>query len=165
MLLGPGESVLRSEYAVLLDGSGPGIVRKTAGVLYLTNHRCLFETVLSRGMVRDLVRGRDPAMMLDAPLPTLRNLSVQRPRIGKPRLLVDTGYARAAFDVLDPDEWYQALTKARQALPSPYAAPAASTHTHTTHVVERQVVKVRCRFCGSLASEVDGRCPACGAPL
>lgn len=163
MLLGPGESVLRSEYAVLVDGTGPDIVRKTAGVLYLTNHRCVFETVVSRGVVRDLVQGREASIMLDAPLPALRNLSVKRPRIGKPRILIDTGYARATFDVLDPDEWYQALTKARQALPSPYSPPATSTHT--THIVERQVVKVRCRFCGSLASEVDGRCPACGAPL
>ncbi len=163
MLLGPGESVLRSEYAVLVDGHGPGIVRKTAGVLYLTNHRCIFETAVSRGVVRDFVRGRDASIVLDAPLPTLRNLSVQRPRIGKPRILLDTGHAHATFDVLDPDAWYRAMVQARQALPSPYAPPSVATHT--THTVERQVVKVRCRFCGRLANEVDGRCPACGAPL
>lgn len=163
MLVGPGESILRSEYAVLMDGTGPAIVRKTPGVLYLTNHRCVFETLVSKGVVRDLVQGRDPTVMLDAPLPSLRNLSVQRPRLGKPRILIDTGSTRATFDVLDPEEWFQALAKARQALPSPYATPPGPTHT--THVIERQVVKVRCRFCGTLASEVDGRCPACGAPL
>ena len=164
MLLGPGESVLRSEYAVLLDGHGPGIERKTAGVLYLTNHRVLFEVAVSRGMVQDFVQGgRVATIVVEAPLPGLRNLTVQRPRIGKPRLLVDAGHARASFDVLDPDEWYRAIAQARQALPSPYAAPPVATHT--SHTVERQVVKVRCRFCGSLSNEVEGRCPTCGAPL
>lgn len=163
MLLGPGESVLRSEYAVLLDGHGPGILRRTAGVLYLTNHRCVFETAASRGVVQDLVRGRDATIVLDAPLASLRNLNVQRPRLGKPRLLIDTGHARATFDLLDPDEWYRATVQARQALPSPFVPPPPSTHT--THLVERQVVKVRCRFCGSLGDEVDRRCSTCGAPL
>jgi hypothetical protein len=158
MLLGPGESVLRSEYAVLLEGHGPGIESRTAGILYLTNHRCVFETTVSRGVVRDLVQGREATIVLDAPLPALRNLAVKHPRIGKPRIIIDAGPARAAFDVLDPDDWYRAVSQARQALPSPYATPA-------THTIERQVVKVRCRFCGSLGNEVDGRCPACGAPL
>jgi hypothetical protein len=162
MLLGPGEGVLRSEYAVLLDGHGPGIVRKSAGVLYLTNHRCLFETSISRGVVRTLVRGRDPVVLLESALPALRNVTVLRPRIGKPRLLIETRQARATFDVLDPDAWFQAVAEARQALPSPYVPPPSAI---TTHTIERQVVKVRCRFCGSLGNEVDGRCATCGAPL
>jgi hypothetical protein len=158
MLLGPGEGALRSEYAVLLDGDGPGIVRRSAGVLYLTNHRCLFETSVSRGVMRSLVQGKDSVVVLESSLPALRNIAVQRPRIGKPRLLIETAHARAAFDVLDPDAWFRAVAEARQALPSPYAPPA-------THTIERQVVKVRCRFCGNLGNEVDGRCPSCGASL
>lgn len=162
MLLGPGEGVLRSEYAVLLDGHGPGIVRRSAGVLYLTNHRCLFETSVSRGVVHTLVRGRDPLVLLESPLPALRNVAVQRPRLGKPRILIETVHARATFDVLDPDAWYHAVSEARQSLPSPYAAHPSAT---TTHTIERQVVKVRCRYCGTLGNEVDGRCVMCGAPL
>jgi hypothetical protein len=162
MLLGPGEGVLRSEYAVLLDGHGPGIIRKSTGVLYLTNHRCLFETSISRGMVHSLVRGRDTLVLLESSLPALRNVTVQRPRLGKPRILIETAHARASFDVLDPDAWFHAVAEARQALPSPYAPPVVTT---TTHTIERQVVKVRCRFCGSLGDEVDGRCAACGAAL
>ncbi|HLM91238.1 MAG TPA: hypothetical protein VK424_04200 [Thermoplasmata archaeon] len=161
MLLGPGEGVLRSEYAVLLDGHGPGIEGRSAGVLYLTNHRCLFETNVSRGVVHTLVRGRDTVVLLEGHLPGLRNVTVKRPRLGKPRLVIETSHARAAFDVLDPDAWFQAIAGARQALPSPYAPPTPSV----THTIERQVVKVRCRFCGILGNEVDGRCSACGAPL
>jgi hypothetical protein len=161
MLLGPGEGVLRSEYAVLLDGHGPGIVRRSAGVLYLTNHRCLFETSVSRGMVRSLVEGREPHIVLEAPLPGLRNVAVQRPRLGRPRLMVEAPHARATFDVLDPEAWYHAVSEARRALPSPYAPPAATS----THTIERQIVKVRCRYCGTLGNEVDGRCLACGGPL
>ncbi len=161
MLLGPGEGVLRSEYAVLLEGHGPGIEGRSTGVLYLTNHRCLFETNVSRGVVHTLVRGRDTTILLDAHLPTLRNVSVKRPRLGKPRLVIETPHARAAFDVLDPDAWFRAVAEARQALPSPYTPPAGNV----THTIERQVVKVRCRFCGLLGNEVDGRCSGCGASL
>ena len=161
MLLGPGEGVLRSEYAVLLEGQGPGIEGRSTGVLYLTNHRCLFETNVSRGVVRTLVHGRDALILLEAPLPTLKNVTVKRPRLGKPRIVIETPQARASFDVLDPEAWFHAVAEARRALPSPYA-PAAPTVTHT---IERQVVKVRCRFCGALGNEVDGRCTGCGAPL
>ena len=32
-------------------------------------------------------------------------------------------------------------------------------------VVEKTVVKVRCRYCGAMADPTAGRCPSCGAPL
>ena len=43
-------------------------------------------------------------------------------------------------------------------VPAPSAAPASMTHT-----IERQVVKVRCRYCGGLYDEVAPKCPSCGA--
>ena len=107
------------------------------------------------------MQGRDALILLEAPLPALRNVTVKRPRLGKPRIVIETVHARASFDVLDPDAWYRAVSEARQALPSPYA-PQNATVTHT---IERQVVKVRCRYCGSLGNEVDGRCSTCGAAL
>jgi hypothetical protein len=158
MLLGGGEEVLRSEYAVLLEGRSSAPLPRAEGVLYLTNHRVVFETAPSRGVVRDLVHGRETEMPVDAPLTLLRNVTVLRPRLGRPRLHLEVHRARLTFDVLDPETWRAAIADARQALPPPGGTPA-------THTIERQVVKVRCRFCGSLANEVDGRCPSCGAPL
>jgi len=160
MLLGAGETILRSEYAVLLEGQGSGVVPRSTGVLYLTNHRCVYETTPSRGVVRNLVSGREPVMVLNAALPHVHNVTVIRPRLGRVRLHLDVPGARLTFDVLDPEAWREAIAAARRALPSGHAPPVVATHT-----IERQVVKVRCRFCGTLANEVDGRCPQCGAPL
>jgi hypothetical protein len=160
MLLGGGEEILRSEYAVLLEGQGSGTIPRHVGVLYLTNHRCVYETNPSRGVVRDLVRGREPVTLFEVSLTHVHNVSVLRPRLGRPRLHLEIPRSRLTFDVLDPEAWLGAFTDARRALPSPHAPPPVATHT-----IERQVVKVRCRFCGVLANEVDGRCPSCGAPL
>jgi hypothetical protein len=160
MLLHPGEAVLRSEYAILLEGEGSPAVPRTAGVLYLSNLRCVFEVQASRGVVRNLVRGRPTVTMLDAPLGLLRNVTVLRPRLGRPRLHLEVPRAQLTFDVLAPDAWHAAIGEACHALPSPHAPPPVATHT-----IERQVVKVRCRFCGTLNDEVDRRCASCGASL
>jgi hypothetical protein len=160
MLLQPGEEILRSEYAVLLEGEGSAVMPRSEGVLYLSTLRCVFEVQPSRGVVRNLVRGRPTVTLLDAPLGFLRNVSVLHPRLGRPRLHVEVPRARMTFDVLDPDGWNDAIAEARRRLPSPHAPPAGTTHT-----IERQVVKVRCRYCGTLGNEVDGRCPSCGAAL
>lgn len=46
------------------------------------------------------------------------------------------------------------------AVPPPLINPVVLQQT-----VERQVVKVRCRYCGSLADPTDVHCPTCGATL
>jgi hypothetical protein len=160
MLLGSGEEILRSEYAVLLEGQGPGTIPRSVGVLYLTNHRCVYETNPSRGLVRNLVRGREPVTVLNAALVHIRNVSVLRPRLGRPRLHLEVHHTRLTYDVVDPEAWVHAIAETRQSVPEANPATVVATHT-----IERQVVKVRCRFCGVLANEVDGRCPSCGAPL
>ena len=50
--------------------------------------------------------------------------------------------------------------------PPPAPAPAQPAPVATqTHTIEREVVKVRCRYCGNLGYERDGKCPSCGASL
>ncbi len=158
MLLQHGESALRSAYAVLEPGGHP-TDESGPGVLYLTSHRLIFEAPDRRGIVRDLVQGRTTRTVLDASLLAVRNASVRRGRIAKPRLWIDLPGHAAAFDVLDPEGWVTAVAQAKRALPVPGSTPVA------THTIERQVVKVRCRYCGRLGNEVDGRCATCGAPL
>lgn len=158
MLLGPGESLLRSAYAVATgndDAGGP----EGAGVLYLTNQRVLFESPVGRAGVGRR-RGRETEVRFEVALHDLRNVTVRRPRIGRPRLVLEVHHARPAFDVLEPEAWMTMVAQARRALPAPGVAVVREVHT-----VERQVVKVRCRYCAALANEVDGRCPSCGAPL
>jgi len=159
MLLHSGESVLRSAYAVLEPSDG-GSPRRSAGVLYLTNRRLLFESSVSRGVVLDLVGGRETRLVLDTGLADLRNLSIRRGRIGGARLVVELFHHRPAFDVLDPESWVASIAQARRDLPS-----APSPGSGATYLIERQVVKVRCRYCGTLGNEGDPRCPSCGGPL
>jgi hypothetical protein len=159
MLLHPGEWIHRSAYAVI-EPSGGSPVRRGPGVLYLTNRRLVFEAPVSRGVVRDLVGGRDTRLVIDTALSDLRNLSIRRGRIGGPRLVVDILHHQPAFDVLDPEAWVASIAQARRELPAP-----AMPGTPPAHVIERQIVKIRCRYCGALGNEGDAGCSRCGAPL
>lgn len=158
MLLHPGESILRSAYAVVEPGGTSS--HRGPGVLYLTNRRLVFESPASRGLVRDFVGGKELRLVLDAPLAELRNVSIRRGRIRGTRLVIDLVHERPAFDVLDPDAWAAAISQARRDVPAPSVSGAPSVH-----VIERQIVKVRCRYCGTLGNEGEARCPYCGASL
>lgn len=157
MLLHSGEHLLRSAYAVVGAEDRPQGV-KGPGVLYLTSHRLVFEAPATGGVVRDLLRGRETVLVFDGSLHDISDAHVRRSRLGRTWLVVATPRAHPSFDVLDPDAWVSAIAQAKRALPPPTAVGA-------TTIIERQVVKVRCRYCGSLGSEVDGRCATCGASL
>jgi hypothetical protein len=158
MLLGHGESLLRSAYAVADGGKGTE-TPKGPGVLYVTTARIVFEAPVARSRITRRAVG-ETEIQLDVSLHDLRNVSVRRGRLAAPRLVLELGHGRPSFDVLEPEAWAGTIAQAKRALPGP-AGPAANM----VLTVERQVVKVRCRFCGSLGNEVDGRCPSCGAPL
>jgi len=159
MLLGHREVVLRSAYAVADPGDKSERPPKGPGVLYVTNQRIIFEARVPRkGLTRRSFS--ETETQLDTPLTDVRNASVRRARVGRPRLVLELPHGRPTFDVLVPDEWTASIAQAKRAMP-PLSGPA----WQTVHTIERQVVKVRCRFCGSLGNEVDGRCPSCGAPL
>lgn len=155
MLLLPGERMVRSSYAVIAPEHRPEGIRGP-GVLYLTTQRLVFEAPASRGVVRDMLRGRDSHLVFDRTLHEVTNATVRRGRVGRPMLVVQLVNGRPSFDVLQPEEWVAAIAQAKRAF-----APPGAAHL----VVERQVVKIRCRYCGNLANEVDGRCPYCGAAL
>jgi hypothetical protein len=157
MLLHSGEHVLRSAHAVLEPETRPSGV-KGPGVLYLTNRRVLFEAPASGGIVRDLLKGPETLLVFEGVLAELSDARVRRPRFGRAWLVVATPRTSVAFDVLDPETWVTAIAQAKRALP---AVPTGGGPT----VIERQVVKVRCRYCGNLGNEVDGRCASCGAAL
>jgi hypothetical protein len=158
MLLGHGESLLRSAYAVAEAPEGAG-TPKGPGVLYVTTARIVFEAPASRNRIVRRAAG-ETVIQLDVSLHEVRNVSVRRGRLVRPRLILELTGGRPAFDVLEPEAWAGTIAQAKRALPGPMGPGGGSVHT-----IERQVVKVRCRFCGALGNEVDGRCPSCGAPL
>lgn len=157
MLLGPGESLLRSAYTVAYGGDASG-APNGPGVLYVTNQRIVFEAPLG-GRIMGRRRG-ETETRLEVPLHDLKNITIRRGRIGRPRLVLELAHSRPAFDLLEPEAWVGTIAQARRAVPPSPGPGVASVYT-----IERQVVKVRCRFCGTLGNEVDGRCPSCGAPL
>jgi len=159
MLLGHGENVLRSAYAVASPGDGSDGPPKGPGVLYVTTLRVVFEAPVARSRIRRRAPG-ETETQLDTSLYELKNVAVRRGRIGRPRLVLELPHGRPSFDVLEPEGWTGTIAQAKRALPPPPGSGWGSVHT-----IERQVVKVRCRFCGALGNEVDGRCPSCGAPL
>ncbi|MGP8109492.1 MAG: hypothetical protein ACLQD9_02105 [Thermoplasmata archaeon] len=159
MLLQTGESVLRSAYAVL-DAPRDAAGGRGPGVLYLTNRRLVFESHVSRGIVRDFVGGKEARIRLDVGLHELRNVSVRKGRLGRARLVLELVDGRPTFDVLEPESWASAIAEARRELP-----PFPRGSEGVVQTIEREVVKIRCRYCGQLGNEVNGRCPTCGAPL
>jgi hypothetical protein len=159
MLLGPGESVLRSAYAVARRGDGTDDPPHGPGVLYATNQRVVFEArAVRRGIGKRSLSGSETQFELS--LYDLRNVTVRRRRVGRPWLVLEVRHLHPAFDVLEPEAWAGTLAQARRGLPPPFGPGSGSVTT-----IERQVVKVRCRYCAALGNEVDGRCPSCGAPL
>lgn len=159
MLLGHGEVMLRSAYAIAYGEVGSDGPPKGPGVLYLTNQRIVFEARVARKRI-GLRASAETEMQLDASLHELKNVTVRRGRVGRPRLVLELPRGRPSFDVLEPEAWTGTIAQAKRSLP-----PSSAPGWRTVHTIERQVVKVRCRFCGALGNEVDGRCPSCGAPL
>lgn len=95
--------------------------------------------------------------------PTRLNVNGRKARVGTERFLHEEGYVyfldKAGF-----------VSRARlKGATAPAFRSAASSIVQrpptVIHTIERQVVKIRCRHCGSLVNEVEGKCPSCGAPL
>ncbi|MCI4336726.1 MAG: hypothetical protein L3K17_05975 [Thermoplasmata archaeon] len=176
MLLRPGERGIAGELCDCNLGAG-----KVQGKLYLTDQRILYELHESPGIFQP---GR-VITHIDLGLQEIRNISVVSQLIGGPRLQLEIRGNHCTFTVQDPRGWATAIAHARAAVPPPApflhvpppppppppgggftpvvvnVAPASAT----SHTVERQVVKVRCRHCGRLSDELPGKCSGCGAPL
>ncbi|MCI4320835.1 MAG: hypothetical protein L3K18_04210 [Thermoplasmata archaeon] len=151
MLLEAGETEVRHEHVVPYRfGETTG-----RGSVYLTNRRLVIESTPSR-----LLPSGAPATVADLPLRTLTNATVgsvlRRPRY----LAVEAGNDRFRLDVVHPADWVRALKDAKATAPSAHSSAPAATHT-----IERHIVKIRCRHCGTLSDERHGRCASCGAAL
>jgi hypothetical protein len=151
MLLSGGESQVRREDVVPYRwGDTTG-----RGTLYLTSFRLVLESAPG-----SLLRTGHTETVFDLPLRDVGNVSVGVVR-GRARYIVlefPTGKLR--LDVVDPSKWFEAVAGAKASLASAHA-PAP----RTTHTVEREVVKIRCRHCGTLSDERTSRCASCGAAL
>ncbi|MCI4324902.1 MAG: hypothetical protein L3K00_03330 [Thermoplasmata archaeon] len=151
MLLSGGESQLRREDVVPYrwgDATGEGS-------LYLTTFRLVLESPQGGRL-----RAAHTETVFDLPLRSVGNVSVGVVR-GRARYIVlEFPPGKLRLDVVDPARWYEAIAAAKAELASAHAPVPRATHT-----VEREVVKIRCRHCGTLSDERMSRCASCGASL
>lgn len=124
------------------------------GAAYLTNFRLVFETVRSRGVLR----APQEIVIVNCPLDYIVNASVGKALMGRPVLYVQARTGQGEFEFSDPARWQGEIAAVR-------AAPRGGVPPVVERTIERQVVKVRCRNCGSLNPETDRVCEACKAPL
>jgi hypothetical protein len=129
------------------------------GTFFLTSERLVIEERQERRL-----RPAEVHTTLDIPLSGITNATVgvllRRPRY----LLIEMGTVKLRAEVVDPIKWVHAIQTAKQG-PVRSEPPAVPAPVATVHTIERHVVKVRCRHCGTLSDEVLSRCPSCGAPL
>jgi hypothetical protein len=150
-LLNAGESQVRREDVVPYrwgDTTGRGTV-------YLTSHRLVLESVPG-----SLLGPGHAETVFDVSLRDVRNVSVGTVLRRARYIVLEFPTGTIRLDVVDPPAWREALSRAKASVPPAQGAPVAPTHT-----VERHVVKIRCRHCGTLSDERVAKCPSCGAAL
>jgi hypothetical protein len=148
MLLRAGEAIVLQAEARYWGADGPAF-----GTLYLTNQRLVFEQEAG-----GVLTGSSTRTFLDCGFDEIVNVGLSKPLLSEPVLLVELSRWSGQFRLADPQRWLEevARLKAESKPQIPGGAP---------HIIERQVVKVRCRHCGALNIETDSQCFACNAPM
>jgi len=152
MLLSHGESELLREHVV------PYRWGETTGraTVHLTTLRLVLEHAPRGG----LLTGGAATTVLDLPLRDVTNASLGTVLRRARYVSIETTVGILRLDVVDPPKWLAAFVGARAGIRHPAAPSAPATHT-----IERHIVKIRCRHCGTLSDERHGTCPSCGAAL
>jgi hypothetical protein len=151
MLLNEGENeVLREHVVPYRWGESTG-----RATVHLTSLRLVLERPGRGG----LLTGGVASTVLDLPLRDVSNASVGTVLRRARYVSLETRAGTLRLDVVDPPKWFAAFAGARAGIRHP-AAPSAVSHT-----VERHIVKIRCRHCGTLSDERHDTCPSCGAAL
>jgi hypothetical protein len=147
--LAPGEQIIISE---------PARYGNKAGVLTLTNKRVVFES--QSGIV-----SKKTYTNVDFALTSVTGATVEG--LASKKLLVSLQRGnyppRYEFSVGDPVKWRGALTAACSSASS--TATQSETITKEKEVIIKEVVKVKCRYCGALVDITESKCSGCGAPL
>ena len=159
ILLDPGEHIMitwdftQSKYIGSNSGSG-------RGYLVLSNRRIL--SIHSQGLLTSAYK-----VILKVDLSKINDLRVSSGFMSNGLIIMGTFYA-----IQDPEMAKNHINNARtnfmKSAPAPQApnipTPPATTHyVREKEVTTREVVKIRCQFCGCLYDEVIDKCPSCGA--
>ncbi|HEV2316577.1 MAG TPA: hypothetical protein VGV89_03265 [Thermoplasmata archaeon] len=170
MLFNPGESIYHTAQ-VYSESDG------SVATLYLTDQRLAVE-LAGRG---GLLGARPAEVQVNAAWVHVRNAPAIRKMIGRPFLQIETTNSRSMWKTEEAERLVDHIAQMKSRFgylpppPPPPTGPAAVPLPHgvvvnvapsaPSQTIERQVVKVRCRYCGKLGDEVLGHCPSCGAAL
>ncbi len=131
------------------------------GTAYLTNHRMVFEAQMGGG----LFEAARIVTIVNTPMERIVDAAVSFPRFGPPVLHVQTTTGNGVFNLSNPGRWQHEIAAMKAVAPRPGPGPAPAPPPVMQHTIEREVVKVRCRHCGTLNLETDRMCASCRAPL
>lgn len=150
-LLNTGETVVRSETSKY--GS-------KMGMLTLTSKRVVFES-------QSGVFSKNTFVNADFPLTTVENVTTEGRMTKKVVFILKHGNfpLRYEFAVSDPEQWRnKALETIGQASDTASLASSIAVMKEK-EVIVKEVVKVPCRYCGTLIVNTDTYCSSCGAAL
>ena len=144
--------------------AGRAKFNRTNGILYLTDRRLFFE--YEQGLVT-----KRTYVSMDMPLSDIQNVMTEMPRFGigpMSKLVIGTKRGSQGFGMnrieintdTTPDLWVSKINEVVSAAHGSEQATSVATNT----VIEREVIKIPCKYCGNLIDPVrDDRCPRCGA--
>ena len=144
--------------------AGRAKYNRTNGILYLTDKRLFFE--YEQGLVT-----KRTYVSLNMPISDIQNAMAEMPRFGigpMNKLVIATkrgsqgfGMNRIEFNTdMTPDVWVSKINEVASMTSVSEPVGAGATNV----VVEREIVKIPCKYCGNLIDPArDDRCPRCGA--
>lgn len=151
------------EHGEFIIKHGPAKTGDGEGTLALTNRRLRFARVDKHQRVG----------AINIRLDQVTDAGVVRRALRASQLAVHAGGVDRVFITDSAASWAKEILSMRSApvpggptTPRDPAAPiTVLVQQAPSQVIERQTVKVRCHYCGSLAEETVGKCQSCGAKL
>lgn len=161
---------------IFKEGNVESINQKRAGTLFLTNQRLFLERVVIQSKMMGFKKERTEQPLVVASLSNITDVSAEKNLMLKShKLKVTTSKGVHEFRVTDPEDWIRRIIDAKKGKSSNLVHPQppitinvvqqAPTQSIQKETIERQIVKIRCRHCGTLVDETKGKCPSCGATL
>lgn len=102
------------------------------------------------------------------PLNAIVTINAEGGLLGGRKLVILTdkvafpGIPRHEFSVPDPDQWVEVL---QTEMSKVVTQKEGSKEEVKVFIKEREIVKIPCRYCGTLIVITESQCSKCGAPL
>jgi RNA polymerase subunit RPABC4/transcription elongation factor Spt4 len=154
------------EKAVFQEQNVSMDANKWSGPLILTNKRLIMERIeIEKSKIPIVGKKRTKeSIFLVVPLTEISDVETVKKHMRIPsHIRVIHSGKSTQFTVEDPIMWANLILTNKSGVNNNNHKPSVQSEIRT-HLIERQIVKVKCRYCGALYDEVKTKCPNCGAP-